>query len=63
MRRIFAVALTGLVIAALTIRVSHSQTAGGSVAGPQFTADGKLAQLDQLCDSDPVKCFGISRGC
>ncbi len=44
MRRIFAVALTGLVIAALTIRVSHSQTAGGSVAGPQFTADGKLVR-------------------
>jgi len=33
MKRIFAVALTGLVIAALTIRVSHSQTPGGSVAG------------------------------
>ena len=44
MRKIFAVALTGLVIAALTIRVSHSQTAGGSVAGPQFTADGKLVR-------------------
>jgi len=44
MRRIFAVALTGLVIAALTIRVSHIQTAGGSVAGPQFTADGKLVR-------------------
>jgi len=44
MRKIFAVALTGLVIAALTIRVSHIQTAGGSVAGPQFTADGKLVR-------------------
>jgi len=44
MRKIFAVTLTGLVIAALTIRVSHSQTAGGSVAGPQFTADGKLVR-------------------
>jgi len=44
MRRIFAVALGGLLIAALTIRVSHSQTAGGSVAGPQFTADGKLVR-------------------
>ncbi len=44
MRRIFAVALTGLVIAALAIRVSHSQTLGGSVAGPQFTADGKLVR-------------------
>ena len=44
MRKIFAVALTGLVIAALTVRVSHSQTAGGSVAGPQFTADGKLVR-------------------
>ena len=44
MRKIFAVTLTGLVIAALTIRVSHIQTAGGSVAGPQFTADGKLVR-------------------
>ena len=42
MSRIFAVALTGLVIAALEIRVSHSQTPVASVAGPQFTADGKL---------------------
>jgi len=44
MRRIFAVALTGLVIAALAIRVSHSQTPAGTVAGPQFTADGKLVR-------------------
>jgi hypothetical protein len=44
MRRILAVALTGLVIAGLTIRVSHSQTPAAGVAGPQFTADGKLVR-------------------
>ena len=44
MRRILAVALTSLVIAALTIRVSHSQTPAANVAGPQFTADGKLVR-------------------
>jgi len=44
MRRILAVALTGLAIAALTIRVSHSQTPAGSVAGPQFTLDGNLVR-------------------
>ena len=44
MRKIFAVTLTGLVIAALTIRVSHSQMPAANVAGPQFTADGKLVR-------------------
>ena len=44
MRRIFAAALTGLVIAALAIGVSHSQTPAANVAGPQFTADGKLVR-------------------
>lgn len=44
MRRILAVGLIGLVIAALAIQVSRSQTPAGSVAGPQFTADGKLVR-------------------
>jgi hypothetical protein len=44
MRRIFSVAFIVLVIGALAIRASHSQTTTASVAGPQFTADGKLVR-------------------
>jgi hypothetical protein len=44
MRRVFAAVLAGLALAALTIRVSHSQTPGANVAGSQFTADGKLVR-------------------
>jgi hypothetical protein len=44
MRKVFAFGLTGLVIAAMAIRVSRSQTSPGNVAGPQFTADGKLVR-------------------
>ncbi len=44
MKRIIAIALTGLAIAAITLRVSHSQTPAGTVPGPQFTADGKLVR-------------------
>jgi hypothetical protein len=42
MKRIVAIVLTGLAIAAMTLRVSHSQTPSGAVPGPQFTEDGKL---------------------
>src|SRR5882672_10151751 len=44
MRRIFAVALIGLVMAALAIHASQSQTPAANVRGPQFTADGKLVR-------------------
>ena len=42
MRRILAVALSGLVLAALAMRVSRSQTPANTAPGPQFSADGKL---------------------
>ena len=44
MREIFAVALAGLAIAAITIQVSRSQTPANTAPGPQFTADGKLVR-------------------
>jgi hypothetical protein len=44
MRRILAVILAGIVITALAIRGSKSQTPAGAAPGPQFTADGKLVR-------------------
>ncbi len=44
MRKVYAFGLTGLVIAAMAIRASRSQTPPGNVAGPQFTTDGKLVR-------------------
>jgi hypothetical protein len=44
MRKVFAFGLTGLVIAAMAIRVSRSQTQASAVPGPQFTAEGKLVR-------------------
>ena len=44
MRKIFATALAGLVLAALTLRVSRSQTPASAPPGPQFAADGKLVR-------------------
>jgi hypothetical protein len=42
MRRILAVALGGLVLGALAMRVSRSQTPANMAPGPRFAADGKL---------------------
>jgi hypothetical protein len=44
MRRILAVALSGLMLGALAMRVSRSQTPASAALGPQFTADGKLVR-------------------
>jgi hypothetical protein len=44
MKRILAFILAGLVIAALALRGSKSQTPAGATPGPQFTADGKLVR-------------------
>ena len=41
MKKIFAITLTGLVLIALTLRVTRSQTPASGTPGPQFTADGK----------------------
>jgi hypothetical protein len=42
MRNVFPVLFTGLLVAAVTLRVSRSQTTPAIYAGPQFTKDGKL---------------------
>jgi hypothetical protein len=42
MKRILVVVFIGLTIAAMAIRVGHSQTPAGAPTGPQFAADGKL---------------------
>jgi Cytochrome P460 len=44
MRKIFAVAITGLFVGLIAIRASRSQTQASAVPGPQFTAEGKLVR-------------------
>jgi len=44
MRRIIAVAITGLFLMAMTLRESRSQTPASKTPGPQFTSDGKLVR-------------------
>jgi hypothetical protein len=44
MRRILALVVTGMVMAALAIRMSRSQASEGGTPAPQFTADGKLVR-------------------
>ena len=44
MKKTFAIALTGLALIALTLRVTRSQTPASGTPGPQFTADGKLVR-------------------
>ncbi|HEX4545545.1 MAG TPA: cytochrome P460 family protein [Candidatus Acidoferrum sp.] len=44
MRKIFAVAIMGLLIGVLALRQGHSQTSDYVAPAPQFSADGKLVR-------------------
>lgn len=44
MRKIFAVAIIGLLIGLVALRQGRSQTSGNTAQAPQFTPDGKLGR-------------------
>jgi hypothetical protein len=44
MRKVFAVAVMGLLLGAIALRPGRSQTSGNPPPSPQFTADGKLVR-------------------